>query len=318
MVKFQDYYETLGVKREASQDEIQKAFRKLARKFHPDVSKVKDAEERFKQVNEAYEVLKDPEKRKRYDTLGSGYSSGQDFRPPPGWDQVFNFDAGRGRSRGGAGQGFSDFFDAFFGGAGRAGDMFSQMQGAQEGRSLESEITISLADAYHGATKSISFELLQKGPGGELRRQPKSYKVKIKAGTLDGQLIRLSGQGSPGSRGGKSGDLLLRVHIAADPYFTLIGRDLHVVLPVTPWEAALGKKIDVQTLAGEVKLSIPPGSQSGQRLRLKHKGMPGGKESPHGDLLVELKIVVPQNLSAEEEQLMRQLADVSSFNPRRR
>lgn len=320
MVKFQDYYETLGVKREASQEEIQKAFRKLARKYHPDVSKAKDAEEKFKRVNEAYEVLKDPEKRKRYDQLGAGYSGGQDFRPPPGWEQVFNFDLGKKRSAGFGGGGFSDFFDALFGGmgGGSAEDIFSHKPEAAAGRSLQSDITISLQDAYHGATKQISFEFVHKGARGESRREPKTYKVKIQPGTTDGQVIRLPGQGSPGSRGGRSGDLLLKVHIAPDPCFTLLGRDLHIVLPVAPWEAALGKKVDVRTLEGEVKLAIPPGSQSGQRLRLKGKGLPAGKNAARGDMLVELKIVVPQTLSAQEERLLRQLAEVSTFNPRSR
>jgi len=321
MVQFQDYYEILGVKRDASPDEIQKAFRKLARKYHPDVNKSKDAEEKFKKINEAYEVLKDPEKRSRYDALGSGYSGGQEFRPPPGWEHIFNFKFGEGdASYRGASGGFSDFFEALFGGMGgrRTENIFAATQAPKEGRSLQSEITITLQEAYHGTTKQISFDLVQHGARGEIKREPKSYKVKIPPGTLDGQVIRLSGQGSPGARGGRAGDLLLKVHIAADSYFTLMGRDLHVVLPVTPWEAALGAKVEVRTLDGEVKLTVPRGSQSGQRLRLKNKGMPGKKGEAQGDMLVELKIVVPQHLSPEEEVLMKRLSEVSSFNPRRR
>ena len=323
-IEYKDYYKVLGVKRDASQQEVQKAYRKLARKYHPDVSKERGAEDKFKEVNEAYEVLGDPEKRSRYDALGSDWRAGQEFRPPPGFEHIFQGGFGRGgAARQGHGQarqagmeGFSSFFDALFGdlgafsmggGAGGAG-MFEQEPMQRKGRDVAGEITISLEEAYNGTTRQV---MLEGADGGG----PRSYRLRLKPGTPEGALVRLRGKGEPGAQGGASGDLLLTVHVAPDPRFKLAGHDLSLVLPVAPWEAALGARIDVVTLNGAVKVNVPPGSQSGQRLRLKGKGMPR-KEGGHGDMFVELKIVVPKELSDKERELLTELSSVSRFNPR--
>lgn len=322
-MKFQDYYETLGVKREASADDIQKAYRKLARRYHPDVNKAKGAEDRFKQIGEAYEVLKDPEKRSRYDALGANWKAGQDFRPPPG------FDSGQFRSAGGAGfdmGGFSDFFEALFGGAKgmggfdfggggfRAGGthdfgrMFEDGRGARSraGAAQEAEISLPLHDVYAGAKTGISLQ----GSRGV-----KTLMVKIPPGTSNGSTIRLQGQGEPGIGGAPAGDLLLKVTIAPHPRFKVEGFDLTTAVPVAPWEAALGAKVDFETLAGVVKLTIPAGAQSGQRFRLKGKGLPK-TATERGDLYAELQIAVPRKLSGEEREYFEKLSKVSAFNPR--
>lgn len=319
-MKYQDYYEILGVARGASQDEIQKAFRALARKFHPDVNKGKGAEERFKQINEAYEVLKDPEKRKRYDALGANWKNGQEFRPPPGWENVqFNFGPGGGRRTAGFGAGgfnfsgaggFSDFFEALFSGGGF--DFESLRGGAHHthgvrGADEEAEIEIGLEEAVLGASQRVSIQRAGTRAG-------KSYQVKIPPGTKDGSIIRLAGQGRQGL-GGEPGDLLLKVKIRPHPRFKIEGRDLITTVRVTPWEAALGTKVPVPLVSGSVRLSVPSGSQSGQRFRLKGRGL-GVKGAEAGDLLVELQIVVPRVLSEKERELMEKLAAVSKFDPR--
>ncbi|MCW5765177.1 MAG: J domain-containing protein [Phycisphaeraceae bacterium] len=320
-VKFQDYYATLGVTRTATAEEIQRAYRKLAREFHPDVNTSPGAPEKFKQAAEAYEVLKDPERRARYDQLGADYKPGQEFRPPPGWRSTRN-GATHGRhvhvKFGGAGAeefenaGFSDFFEAIFGGM-DAGESFSSVHGASSGRRTarprpgadqEAIVSISLREAFAGATRSVS-----------LAGKDKSFEVKIPSGVGDGQVIRLAGQGAPGTMNAPAGDLLLRIRVEADPRFRVEGLDLHTVLPITPWEAALGTRVDVETLAGPVTLTVPPGAGSGQKLRLRGKGMPD-RSGAHGDLLVELRIVVPKVLSDAERAAFEQLARVSSFNPR--
>jgi curved DNA-binding protein len=340
-VKYQDYYQTLGVPRGASQEEIQRAYRRLARELHPDVNKSPGAEQRFRDVAEAYEVLKDPERRKRYDQLGADWKSGQDFTPPPGWENIrFDFGtagAGRarrpgrsGRARGaapfedvfGAG-GFSDFFEAIFGGGARAGEPFAGVRGGRatqeeaadlprEGPTHEAQITISLDDAYRGGTRRITLRRGDNGAG-----QARTYDVRIPPGITDGATIRLAGQGGPGHAGGPPGDLLLRVSIAPDPRFSVSGHDLACVLPIAPWEAALGAKVPVPTLDGEVTLTVPPGSQSGQRLRLRGKGLPKRQGGERGDQYVELKIVVPKQLSDAERAAFESLRAASNFDPRR-
>ncbi len=322
-VKFRDYYETLGVSRTASQEEIQRAYRKLARKFHPDVNKAKDAEEKFKEINEAYEVLKDPEKRQKYDQLGSSWQDGQEFRPPPGWESAFDFGAGAGGRTefhwGGAG-GFSDFFETLFGGRG-----FRDVRGGrgtgygpvwtQAGADQEATLRISLEDAYHGGVRSITLQSQTLGPDGKVSLQAKSYDVKIPPGVLPGQKIRLSGQGEAGIGGGPSGDLYLKVEIEPHPRYRLEGRDIYMELPITPWEAALGCEAGIQTLSGPLSLKVPPGTHSNQKLRLKGRGMPNPKGSP-GDLYVVIQIVVPKSLSDRERELFEELKRVSHFNPR--
>ena len=340
-VKYEDYYEVLGVPRDASQEDIDRAYRKLARKFHPDVNKEPDAEDKFKKVGEAYAVLKDPEKRKKYDALGANWQAGQDFTPPPGWEDVVFQYGGRqggrqtGQQAGGQGftgfGGFSDFFDMLFGREGAQGggphegyhyagpgmeDVFASQDWPQPGESHEADITISLAEAYHGAKKSITLSRVEAGPDGQPRRTTKNYDVKIPPGTTEGTRIRLAGQGGAGSGGAAAGDLFLKVHVAKDPRFTVSGRNLRTTLPVTPWEAALGAKVRVATLDGDVTLTVPPGTCSGKKMRLRGKGLPK-KGGERGDLFVELRIDVPESLSPKEQELFEQLRDASEFDPRK-
>jgi curved DNA-binding protein len=323
-VKFQDYYAILGVGRDASREEIQRAYRKLARKHHPDVDKSPGATQRFAQMAEAYEVLKDKEKRARYDALGARWKDGEEFTPPSGW-QEFHFEPGADR-RGfegfdfGDARGFSSFFEAFFGGgeehpfggrgAGRSPG-FSGQRHPSSGRSIEATIEIDLEDAYAGATRTITLE-----PGGR-RGRTRTYDVKIPPGTAQGSTIRLRGQGGEGSGGGPAGDLLLKVEIRPHPRFALNDHDLSTVLPLSPTEAALGAKIGLRTLDGkEVTLAIPPGSSSGKKLRMRGMGLPrSGAE--RGDLIVDLRIVVPERLSEAERRAYEELARVSSFDPRK-
>ncbi len=322
MVQFQDYYETLGIKRDVSQEEVQKAYRKLARKYHPDVNKERGAEDRFKKINEAYEVLKDPEKRKRYDALGADWKAGQEFRPPPGWEGM-NFKGTHGSAQAFDMSGFSDFFESFFGGAGNGGFNFAGMGGQAQSfgefgetapRSTEAELTISIEDAFRGATKEISLQSIERGGAGSGKEQKRNYRVKIPVGTLEGSVIRMAGQGAKNARG-QAGDLLLKIRFAKHPHFRVQGKDLITDLPLSPWEAALGAKVPVRSLDGEVKLSIPAGTQGGKRFRLKGKGMPSVKGEP-GDLYAEVRIVLPESLSQGERELLEKLATVSHFNPR--
>jgi len=328
-VKFQDYYEVLGVPRTATQEEIHGAYRRLARKFHPDVNKHKDAEEKFKKVGEAYAVLRDPEARRRYDALGPNWRTGQEFTPPPGWENVhFEFHPGQGGAEGfefrdfGPGGDFSDFFKTFFGGGGLGG--FGGMGGGPsgagggwpaDGGDTEAAITISLEDAYRGARKTVSLDVAEPDATGRVRRATKSYEVAIPAGIADGGRIRLAGQGRRGGGGGPAGDLYLRVTIAPHAVFRVRGHDLEVDLPVTPWEAALGAKVDVPTLDGAVTMTVPAGTQGGQRMRLRGKGLPkrGGS---HGDLYAIVRIATPKNLSQRERELFEELGKASTFNPR--
>jgi curved DNA-binding protein len=334
-MRFVDYYETLGVPRSASPEEIKKAYRKLSKKYHPDINKTKGSEEKFKQVGEAYEVLKDPAKRKKYDQLGRGFSGGQDYAPPPGWQQGgspggfpggwqnvdFNFDRGGAGGPGNVPGGFSDFFDAYFGGgAARAGG--ARRRGSpfaddvpREGQLHEVDLTITLEDAYHGGTRTITLEQPVLGTDGGRRTEQRSFQVKIPPGTTEGKKIRLAGQGGKGKSGGPDGDLLLKVHLADHARFKVEGHDLLAVVPVSPWEAMLGAKVPVPTLDGEVQLKIPTGTQGGTRMRLKDKGLPksGGER---GALMVELRIVVPPMPSDDERRLLEELARVSKFDPR--
>ena len=325
-VKYRDYYEILGIKRDADQAEVQRAYRKLARKYHPDVNKASNAEEKFKEINEAYEVLKDPEKRKMYDQLGPNWKAGQDFRPPPGWDVHYDFGRGGGPQTefqwGGAG-GFSDFFEALFGGRG-----FSQGRGGaarggfgqealwrQAGADQETTIRVSLEEAFKGGAKPIVLQSRVINPNGQLEVRERRYDVKIPAGILPGQRIRLTGQGEEGTGGGPRGDLYLKVEIEPHPVFKLNGRDLNMDVPVAPWEAVLGSEVRVSTLSGSIDLKIPPGTQSGRRLRLRGRGMPNPK-GPAGDLYVTVVVKVPTDPSARERELFEELRKSSGFNPR--
>ncbi len=318
-VRFQDYYKILGVSRDASKEQIQAAFRKLARKYHPDVNQSPDAEKRFKEANEAYEVLRDPEKRKRYDELGNNWQAGQDFTPPPGWES-FRTSGGPGRHGGetfefGGFGGFSDFFRSFFGEnlheftrGGRSAGGASSM--SMRGEDMEATVGISLEEAYHGAQKTITLQSPDTGAA-------KTYTVKIPPGAVEGARIRLAAQGMPGHGKGKAGDLYLRIHVEKHHTFRLEGHDLHVEVPVTPWEAALGAKIEIQTLDGPARMTLPAGSQSGKTLRLRGKGMPKKKsKGERGDLYVKIKIMVPRNLTEKEKSHFESLAKDSKFNPR--
>jgi curved DNA-binding protein len=309
---YQDYYKTLGVEKSASQDEIQRAYRKLARKYHPDINKSGDAEEKFKQINEAYEVLGDPEKRKTYDQVGSGWNSSfPGYGPPGGGNVHFSY------STGDPGQ-FSDFFHNLFGGGWDLGD-HEELRGGgvrrRRGRDHESQVNIRLSEAYHGARKSIELERIEPGADGRPQKTKKSYEVAIPPGVTEGSLVRLSGQGGSGSGGGESGDLYLRIHIQPDARFTINGHDLATGIDIAPWEAALGAKISVETIDGRINLNIPAGTQSGRILRVRGKGMPVSPGA-YGDLLVTVRIVVPTHLSVRERQLFEELARESRFNAR--
>ncbi|WJW75820.1 DnaJ C-terminal domain-containing protein [Thiohalobacter sp. IOR34] len=314
-MKFKDYYEILGVPKDASQDEIKRAYRKLARKYHPDVSKEPDAEERFKVINEANEVLKDPEKRAAYDQLGANWQAGQEFNPPPDWDAGFEFSGG-GYTEADAAH-FSDFFESLFGGGGPFGSRGSRYsyhrQGPLRGEDHHAKILIRLEDAYYGSTRNITLKAPELDSSGHVVVRPRTLKVKIPRGITAGQRIRLAGQGGPGSSGGPNGDLYLEIEFEPHPLFAPDGRDIYLSLPVTPWEAALGAKVQVPTLGGKVDLKIPPGAQSGQKLRLKGRGLPG---KPPGDQYVELKIVTPPARDEKSRELYRQMAETMPYNPR--
>lgn len=328
-VKFKDYYEILGVSRTATEEEIKKAYRKLARKYHPDINKAAGAEARFKEIGEAYEVLGDTGKRARYDQLGANWQAGQDFRPPPGYGSApFDFHgtpprSGRGFNPQDMG-GFSDFFEMLFGESfnGRQPHSGSHMwPGGDEtfeeaGQDQEASVAISLEEAYAGTTKSLRLQTTETDARGRLSPQTKTYQVKIPPGISNGARIRLAGQGLHGPRGEKAGDLYLRVTIAPHPVFKVSGPDLEVELPITPWEAALGAKVMIPTLDGQASLTIAAGTESGQRLRLRGKGLRQSRGLEPGDLLVAIKIVVPKKLSAKERELLEELSRVSTFSPR--
>ena len=309
-VQFRDYYETLGVSKTATVDEIRSAFRKLARKYHPDVAKDKKAaEEKFKQINEAYEVLSDPEKRQKYDQLGANWNQPGGFQSPPQWgpqrggSNQWGGDGGGGVEFEFGGTGFSDFFEAFFGG-GRGRSAFGGFGGreatAERGADVEADILVTLEEALHGSTRTVS---LRRARSNKLE----NYQVKIPRGVHEGQRIRLAGQGEAGARGGKSGDLFLRVRLAKHPDFSVQGSDLVHETKITPSQAVLGTELKVPTLEGSVRLKIPPGTQGGQQFRLREHGLPGisGKR---GDLYVGVQINIPKKLSEREREIWNQLA----------
>ena len=335
-MKYLDYYAVLGVPRDASADAIKKAFRKLARQYHPDVSKSPGAEAKFKEVNEAYEVLSDPEKRKRYDALGPNWKSGQDFAPPPGWGGFAGAGSGPGGFRfefggaPGAGGDFSDFFSALFGdlggparaGRGRRGSPFAGFGGfgrgpeeeeafTPRGQDFEANLTLTVEDLFSRAPKSITLQVPQIRPDGTVAHQAKTFHVRIPAGATDGTRIRLSGQGESG------GNLYLNLRVAPHPVFQLNGHDLDLTLPIPPWEAVLGAKVHIPTLEGAASLHLPAGTQGGARLRLGGKGLPD-KSGTRGDIFVNIRIVLPEHPTPREKALFEQLAKESTFRPRPR
>ncbi len=320
-VKFKDYYEVLGVDRDASQDDIKKAYRKRARKYHPDVNKEAAAEEMFKEAAEAYEVLGDPENRKKYDRLGANWKAGEEFTPPPGWENV-HFEFHRDpqftggvpfEERGG----FSDFFETLFEfGDGRSGGRGSGPRWAAAGQDHEAQVSIPLEEAFSGTKKTISLQTAERGPEGRVQRRTKTYNVTIPPGTTHNSRIRMAGQGGAGQGGAPSGDLYLHVRILPHSRYTLHGRNLSVELPIAPWEAVLGAKVPVQTMDGSATVSIPPGTQDGRRLRLKGKGIPGRGAGPPGDLTAKVAVWIPENLTDADRTLWENLKTLSTFNPR--
>jgi len=318
-MEFKDYYELMGVKRDATQDEIKRAYRKMARKYHPDVSKQADAEERFKEVGEAYEVLKDPEKRAAYDQLGANWKAGQDFNAPPDWDAGFEFSGGgyTGGFGGGADAGdHSDFFESLFGqGFRTAGQGGYQTQGGFRGSDHHAKVLIDLEDAMNGATRSFSLRVPEVDAQGHVTTKERILKVNIPKGVKQGQHIRLAGQGNPGMGEGKAGDLYLEIEFNPHSIYRVDGRDVYLDLPVAPWEAALGANIKVPTPAGPVDMKIKPGAASGNKLRLKGRGIPG---KPPGDLYVVLVISLPAASTDKAKGLYKDMQKALDFNPRAR
>ncbi|HYG34070.1 MAG TPA: J domain-containing protein [Clostridia bacterium] len=347
-VQYKDYYEILGVPRTASEADIKKAFRKLAREYHPDVAKdKKQAEEKFKEVNEAYEVLSDPAKRKKYDELGANWSSGSEFRPPPGWESYGTGGGFPGRGPRGeeyefhfGGTGFSDFFEQLFGGRrggraagfGRSGGLTEEEFATEKGRDIEGDIMVTLEEAMRGSIRSVSVRhgVVCEHCGGTGQRarhvcnvcggtgqvaKTDTYQVKIPAGVAEGQRLRIAGRGEVGPGGGTAGDLYLRVRFAKHPDFEVEDHNLIYEAQLAPWEAVLGANVSVPTLDGCVNIRIPPGTHGGQKLRVRERGLlerGGGK----GDLIVITRIEVPSRVSESERKLWEQLAKESRFNPR--
>lgn len=324
-MKYPDYYAKLGVAKDASPEDIKKAFRRLARKYHPDISKETDAAARMAELNEANEVLSDPHKRTVYDQVGhpawaQGARSTQDAGPAPGWDQGFAQGSQAAAGRGGFGQGadHSEFFDELFGRAARERARQSASQSGNEtswrGDDQHADITIDLHEAYHGAQRTLRLQGLRLDASGRPVPEVRTLQVMIPVGVAEGQLIRLTGQGHPGFGAGASGDLFLKIHIHPDAAYRVAGRDVHMRVAVTPWEAALGGDITVRTPAGQITVVVPVGSVSGRKLRVRGKGIPGAQA---GDLLLELDIAVPSAVSTEQTTAWQALAKAyPGFDPR--
>jgi curved DNA-binding protein len=300
-MKYADYYAALGVERGAAADEIKKAYRRLAQKYHPDVSKEPGAEAKFKEIAEAYQTLKDPEKRAAYDALGSR-PQGEEFRPPPDWT----------RQHSGTASERSSFDDVDF------ADLFTRFgaDGALPGQDFEVPVAISLEDAFQGTTLSLALSMTVYDASGRLRRVPHTVKARIAAGAVDGQRLRLPGKGGKGFRGGRDGDLYLDISLKPHRLYRATGHDLYLDLPLAPWEAALGATLEIPTLAGTVSLKVPPGTSAGRKLRLSGRGLPKPRGGA-GDLFAVAQIVVPAELSERERELYQQLAEGSDFEPRR-
>ncbi len=305
-MEFKDYYKVLGVEPKAKPDEIKKTFRKLARKYHPDINTDAEAEDRFKDVNEAYEVLKDPERRAAYDQLGHEPPNGRgDYRPPPDWDSGFSFSEGAPQGD----TGFSDFFETLF----RRGGHPAGGMGSAQGADNHGRIEITIEDAFRGATRQLSMRAPIVGPDGTVSLQNRTVSVVIPKGIAQGQHIRLAGQGEPGFGKGPAGDLFLEVTFTAHPVYRPDGKDLHLDLPITPWEAALGGHVVMPTPGGKVDLRTPKNARSGQKMRLKGKGLPG---PPAGDIYATLKIVNPKVETAEARAFFERMAKDMAFDPR--
>ena len=312
-MEFKDYYKTLGVAREASADEIKKAFRRLARKYHPDISKEPDAEPRMKEVNEAYTVLSDAETRAAYDQLGRGYRPGQDFRPPPDWDSGFEFSS-HGFAPGETAD-FSDFFAQLFGRMGAMHAGAHERGGAfrARGEDHRAKVLLDLEDAFTGATRQITLRVPRQDSTGHVSVETRTLNVKIPRGVHAGQIIRLAGQGAPGQGHAPAGDLLLDVHFKPHARFRVDGRDLHLTLPVAPWEAALGAVVALDLPLGSLRVRVPEGAQSGRQLRVRGRGIPG---EPPGDLLLDIQVVLPSAETPRARVFYETMARELAFDPR--
>ncbi len=315
-MEFKDYYTTLGIERDATQDEVKRAYRKLARKFHPDINKEADAENRFKEVGEAYEVLQDTEKRAAYDKFGQNWQAGQNFDPPSDWDNGFEFTGG-GYTENDSSQ-FSDFFESLFGAQGADGGAGpftgQQRQYSGKGQDLHAKISINLEDSYQGTKQSLTLQRPAVNESGHVITRPHTLEVNIPKGVTEGQRIRLAGQGAEGMGNGTNGDLFLEIVFKHHAHFTPDKRDIMLTLPISPWEAALGATIPVPTLGGKVELTIPAGSQTGKKLRLKGRGLSTAKQV--GNQYVTLAIMVPKAETETETELFRNMEKQMSFNPR--
>ncbi len=304
-MEYKDYYKTLGVARHATPEDIKKAYRKLVRKYHPDVSKAAGAEAKTKDINEAYEVLGDPDKRAAYDALGSGRHAGEPFQPPPDCCAAYDFGDG-------GGAGAQDFFSDLFAHVGRRG----RASGAAfpvRGDDIQATIEVDLSDAYDGAMRIVSLRIPARDERGREIMQERRLSVHIPKGALAGQKLRLQGEGRPGSGGGPNGDLYLDIHFRADGRYRVDGRHVYQTVPVAPWEAALGASIDVPTPSGSLEVTVPPGSQNGRKLRLRGRGIPG---HPPGDLYLVLEVVLPPATSTKARELYQAMARDLAFNPR--
>jgi curved DNA-binding protein len=310
-VEFKDYYSALGVAKDAAADEIKRAYRKLARKYHPDVSKEPNATERIKEVNEAYEVLGNAERRAAYDKLRQGYRPGQEFRPPPDWDAGFEFSGG---PQSGDAADFSDFFGTLFGGLRGRSATGSATGFAARGEDHHAKILIDLEDAFVGGRQQISLRAPELDASGHVHLRERVLDLSIPKGVREGQMIRLAGQGSPGLGGGPPGDLYLEVHFHPHKLYRVDGRDLYLDLPAAPWEVALGANVRVPTPGGEVEMNIPANSENGRKLRLRGRGLPG---NPPGDLYVLLQVVLPAATTAKGRELYEAMARELAFDPRR-
>ena len=315
-MEYKDYYDIMGVKKDATQDEIKRTYRKLARKYHPDVSQESDAETKFKEVGEAYEVLKDPEKRTAYDQLGSQWQGGQDFHPPPGWDAGFEFSGGGWDEGGPDLGGFSDFFESLYGrGYSRAGP--DGARGRQSflmrGEDHHAKVIVALEDSYKGASRSITLQMPEVTADGHITTKNRTLNVRIPKGVRQGQQIRLAGQGGAGHGGAEAGDLYLEIEFSPNSKYRVDGADVYLDLPLAPWEAALGAKVKVPTPAGSIDLKVPPNSQAGKKLRLKGRGIPARQA---GDFYVVLQIALPPADKEENRKIYEQMKQEFSFNPR--
>ena len=316
-MEFKDYYAILGIKRDASQEEVKRAYRQLARKYHPDINKAPEAEQRFKEIGEAYEVLQDHEKRAAYDKIGSRWKAGEEFQPPPDWDRGFEFQGG-GYTRADASQ-FSDFFESLFGRRGPfyRRDPFQRQDYSfySKGQDLHAKIVINLEDSFHGSKQTLTLQRPGIDAQGHTFTTPHTLQVTIPKGITEGQRIRLEGQGGAGIGQNANGDLYLEIAFAPHPHFTVTNRDIMLTLPITPWESALGATIQVPTLGGTVELNIPPNSQTGKKMRLKGRGIPS--YTVNGDQYITLAIMAPKPTGEEDRKLYRKMAKSMSFNPRR-